>query len=201
MEDFYQNLFISSNSQNLSEILNGIQTLVTKQINQELTRPIEVEEKKQAFFSMHSNKSPGIDGTPALFYKKSWHIIGSEVVQAIQSFFFFANILHSINDTLLSLIPKVDNPVNLSQYKPVSLYNVLYKAFSKILANRFKPILKFYISDKQVAFIPERQSLDNILIAHEYLHFFKNKRKGKARFMTLKLDMCKAYDKVEWVYL
>ena len=107
----------------------------------------------------------------------------------------------ALNHTLISLIPKIKDPVNLKHYRPISLCNVLYKVISKILANRLKAVLNFCISKTQYAFIPGRQILDNVILAHEYMHFLKNKRQGKEGYMAVKLDMSKAYDRVECHFL
>lgn len=123
------------------------------------------------------------------FFKKFWNIIGHDVTLAIRSFFHSGFMLNFVNETIISLVPKIDSPTQLNQFRPISLCNVLYKAISKLLVNRLKLFLSKCISDNQAAFVPNRQILDNVIIAHEYLHFFKNKRYGTNGLMTLKLDM------------
>ncbi|XP_071925086.1 uncharacterized protein [Coffea arabica] len=104
----------------------------------------------------------------------------------------------AFNETLISLIPKVEHPVFVSQFRPISLCNVAYKIITKILVNRLKPILGQCISQNQSAFVPGRQIIDNVLMAHEYIHWLNGKRNGKETYMTVKFDMSKAYDRVEW---
>lgn len=67
--------------------------------------------------------------------------------------------------------------------------------------NRLKHILHFIITGTQSAFIPGRMITDNILIAHEVMHYMKRKTKGKEGWMALKLDMIVAYDRVDWSFL
>ena len=89
----------------------------------------------------------------------------------------------------------------MSEYRPISLCNVLYKIFSKVLANKLKKLLNSVIIEHQSAFAKGRLITDNILIAFETLHCMKNYNSGINGFMTLKLDMSKVYDRVEWGYL
>ncbi|XP_060969704.1 uncharacterized protein LOC133036942 [Cannabis sativa] len=72
---------------------------------------------------------------------------------------------------------------------------------SKVLANQIKVVLPHVISPNQFAFIPGRLISDNIMIAFEVMHYLKRKRKGKEGYMALKLDLSKAYDRVEWSFL
>ncbi|KAL3529594.1 hypothetical protein ACH5RR_008916 [Cinchona calisaya] len=170
-------------------------------MNEALTKPVDEDEIRLAFFSMNPDEAPGPDGMSPLFFQTYWHIIHKDVVDAIQSCFHSGFLLKSINETLVTLIPKCDIPTNLTHYRPISLRNALYKAISKILVNRLKPFLNACISKNQAAFVPDRQIFDNVIISREYLHFQKNKRLGKVGRMALKLDMSKAYDKVEWTFL
>ena len=108
---------------------------------------------------------------------------------------------NSLNHTFITLIPKKKNPEFVTEYRPISLCNILYKIFSKVLANRLKRVLPHIISEHQSAFLKGRLITDNILVAFETLHYMKNHNSGKSGFMALKLDMSKAYDRVEWSFL
>ena len=89
----------------------------------------------------------------------------------------------------------------MTDFRPISLCNVIYKIVSKVIANCLKPFLNSIILEAQSAFIVDKLITDNILIAFESLHHMKNTCMGKTGFMALKLDMSKTYDRVEWLFL
>ena len=145
--------------------------------------------------------APGSDGLPSLFYKQYWSKVGQEVTEAVLAVLNSGMVPSQLNHTFLTLIPKIHSPRKVTDFRPISLSNVLYKFVAKVLANRLKTLLPNIISEHQSTFIPGRLITDNILIAHETLHHLKSKRAGRMGYMALKLDMRKAYDRVEWVFL
>ena len=150
---------------------------------------------------MNPTKAPGPDGMNTLFFQKYWHIVGTDVSDAVLDYINSWKFLQSINFTHITLIPKKKNLELMSYFRPISLCNVIFKLVSKVLANRLKRILGRIISDCQSAFVAERVITDNILISFEILHYMKSKRQGNTAHMALKLDISKVYDKVEWDYL
>jgi len=132
----------------------------------------------------------------ASFYQDHWVVIKDLLCVAIKDFFQSGKLLREVNHTLITLIPKVENPETTAQFRPISLCNTLYKILTKILVNRMRPILQRIIHPTQSAFIPSHTIHDNILIAHEIINEFKH-FKGKKGYVALKLDMEKAYDRIE----
>ena len=124
-----------------------------------------------------------------------------DVHQVVLSSLNLGAILKSINHTFITLIPKVNNLEKVSDFRPINLYNVIYNIVSKVIANRLKPKLNSIISKTQSAFTADRLITDNILIAFESSHHMKTNCIGQKRFMALKLDMSKPYDRVEWIFL
>ena len=176
-------------------------TIITSEHNSMLLAPFSATEVKEAVFSMHPDKSPRPDGMNPAFYQKFWHIVGEDVVMACLTVIKDCSFPEGLNDTSIVLIPKKQRPECLSDMRPIALCNVLYKIISKMLANRMKLVLDLIISDSQSAFIPGRAITDNVIISAEIMHFLKRNRQGKNGVAALKIDMSKAYDRIEWSYL
>lgn len=163
--------------------------------------PVNEMEVKTAMFAMHYDKSPGIDGLNPEFFQSYWDVVGNDVTVFCQRFFETGELPEGVNRTLVCLIPKVKQPKQMSEVRPVSLCNVLIRIISKIMANRLKPCLNSIISDKQSAFIEGRLLTDNAMIASEINHYIKRKMRRIDGVAGLKVDVSKAYDRLEWGFL
>ena len=109
--------------------------------------------------------------------------------------------MKKINFTHIVLIPKKNDPQYITEFRPISLSNVVSRIISKVLANWIKSILPTVIFDVQSAFIPDKLIIDDTTVTFEMLHRMRNRRKGKTSHMAVKLDISKAYDRVEWKFL
>ncbi|XP_058755068.1 uncharacterized protein LOC131628221 [Vicia villosa] len=92
-------------------------------------------------------------------------------------------------------------PIRMQDYRPISLCNVIYKVVSKALANRMKPLLEKCVSEEQSTFMEGHSILHNAMIATEIIYTLKRKTKGRRAHMSLKIDISKAYDMVDWGFL
>ncbi|GER32750.1 RNA-directed DNA polymerase (reversetranscriptase)-related family protein [Striga asiatica] len=198
ISDFYSTMFTSEGSRDGEELLQQIPYSISDAVNNELIKPVLEEEIKTALFNMVPEKAPGNDGMSAIFFQHFWHILKGDVCKAVKEFFDSGHVLRNWKHTVITLIPKCFYPETLSNYRPISLCGVLYKLIAKILAERLKICLNECISQAQTAFVPGRQLIDNVVIAHEVFHYLHRHRSGSNAFMAVKLDMEKAYDRVEW---
>jgi len=173
---------------------------ISAEENLELTKAVTVNEIYSALFDMDPHKAPGPDGFSASFFQDHWPIIKDQLCFAIKDFFQSGKMLKEVNHTFIALIPKVENPETTTQFRPISLCNTTYKIIARILVNRMRPILQRLIHPCQSAFVPNRAIHDNILVAHEIMNKFRHS-KGKRGYVALKLDMEKAYDRIEWDFL
>lgn len=160
---------------------------VTSEMNNCLSRRYTKDEVHAALLQMGPMKSSGPEDFGESFYQKYWHIIGEDISRVVLHILHGAGIIPSFNSTIITLIPKKCN----------TLYSVIYKLVSKVIRNRFKPLMNSIISSSKSAFIPKRIITDNIFITHELLHSMKNNVKGWTSKMSIKFDMSKAYKWVE----
>ena len=179
-------------------LIYSIPRNINDEDNDVILDQITEEEVKKAVFSMKAYKAPGPDGFPPAFFQHFWEVIKNEVIWATRDFFRTGKILRRINKTFIALVPKNPDPLNLNDFRPISLCNTIYKVVAKVLVNRLKPFLGKIIGSPQKGFVPGRQILDAAITTHEVIHSMEKSREPG---MAFKLDISKAYDKVNWDFL
>ncbi|XP_024642310.1 uncharacterized protein [Medicago truncatula] len=158
-----------------------------------LIKPFSVQEIKEAVWDCDSHKSPGINFG---FIKEFWIEMKDEIVRFVSEFHRNGKLSKGINTTFIALIPKVDSPQKLNDFRLISLAGSLYKILAKLLANRLRGVISSVVSESQSAFVKNRQILDGILIANEAVD---EACKFKKELMLFKVDFEKAHDSVDWV--
>jgi hypothetical protein len=163
-----------------------------------LIKPFSMDEVKKAVWDCDSFKIPGPYGVNFGFIKDFWVDLKDDAMRFVSEFHRNGKLAKGINTTFIVLIPKVDNPQRLNEFRPISLVGSMYKIIAKLLANRLRLVINSVISETQSAFIQNRQILDGVLIANEVVD---EASKLKKQLLLFKVDFEKAYDSVDWGYL
>lgn len=190
---FFTDLFASAQPCFPHDLQDLVCNSITAETNSQLTSIPTAEEVLLALNSMSNFKSPGLDGFNSTFFKQYWGIVGAEIQQVFRT----GKLKPAFNHTFIALIPKTASANRMDQYRPIALCNVVFKLITKIISSRLRPILDHNIHPCQAAFIPNRSIGDNVLINHEVMYFL-NKKKGRLGYMAIKLNLAKAYDRIEW---
>ncbi|KAL5824726.1 hypothetical protein ACOSQ3_020789 [Xanthoceras sorbifolium] len=127
------------------------------------------EEVRLVVFQMYPTKAPRVDGMPALFNKKIWDTIGYNVTVACLKYLNEGAVLDKINHTLITLIPKVTTAQRVSNFRPISLCNIIYKSVARLSQIGFvmkcvtSVSLSFLVNGKPARFIKSSKDYAKVI--------------------------------------
>ena len=121
-----------------------------------------------------------------------------DVMRCVRHFEEVGSLSRGSNSSFITLLPKVKDPLNLVDYRPISLIGCIYKIIAKALASRLKKVIGSVIDEIQTAFVEGRNILDGPLIINELCSWAK---KFKQKTFLFKVDFDKAFDSISWDYL
>jgi len=198
---YFRNIFTSKKPIISPNMLQVVRNRVDNESFNYLAAPFSEKEVTEATFQHKGNSAPGPDVMFALFYHKYWDIVGKDILSFSLNVLNHGHYPDHITLTNISLIPKLNHPSTPSDFRPISLCNVMMKIITKTLANRIKIILPKIVDEAQSAFLPGRLITDNSLLAFEAFHYIKQKRQSRNGYVGIKLDIAKAYDTLEWDFI
>jgi hypothetical protein len=100
-------------------------------------------------------ESPDLDGIPLGFIKDFWSNLKNDIMWFVSEFHCNDRLSKGINNTFIALIPKIDNPHRLNDFRPIALVGCLYKILAKLLANCLRQVMGTIISETQSAFVKD----------------------------------------------
>ena len=171
---------------------------ITQAQNAALISQFPTEEIFLAVKALGRNKAPGIDGFTVEFPIKHWPIFKDSLEALLKDFHSNGRLNACIDENFICLVHKTELALEMKDFHPINLTTLSYKVVAKVLAERLKSVMDSIISPYQSAFIEGRQKLDPILIANEAVEDYRAKKKMG---WILKLDLEKAFDRVDWNFL
>ena len=176
------------------------QAVLSKEDKGSLNMLVSDDEIRAGLWALKPYKAPAPDGLHAGVFQRFWPIVKESMRNEVMKIFEESKIPDYLNRTNIVLIPKIAGPKSLGNYCLISLYNTVYKIVTKIIVARLRPHLDKLVCLLQSVFVPRRRSVDNAIVVQELIHTISNK-KGREGYMAIKVDLEKAYDKIEWSFI
>jgi plasmid maintenance system antidote protein VapI len=164
----------------------------------QLEAPFTLKEIENALMTLTNNKASCPDGLPNEFSKQQWPVIKQVVLRIFDDLYNEQVDLTTLNMANIILLPKIDMPSTISDYRMINIINFIPKLIAKVLANMLQEHLPSLVSERQTTFIRSHFIAENFLASRELLHHVEQR---KAPALLLKLDFSKAFDTLSWDFL
>ena len=193
VKQFYADLFSckdinEDNTIDLDNLLSNSKKLSPEESNS-LNGPLTITELSNVLKPMKHNKTPGLDGFPAEFYKMFWKDLQIFILRAFNESYQEGTLPPSLRQTVISCLPKGNKPRDdLKNWRPISLTSVLYKMVTSVIATRLKKVLSELISDCQTGFIKGRFIGESTRLVYDMNYTEKKQKNGLLMLISKRLS-------------
>ena len=199
MKTFYENLYKNTDSDEIIEDKNLQPTQLTNSERTRLDLPLTKQEIDRALTQQKNNKSPGLDGYSAEFFKKFWGQLGYFFTECVNECYNQGKLTPSQLTGLITCLPKTGKARNLlKNWRPISLLNTTYKIISLCITNRLRPILDRIISHNQKGFLQGRTISDCTRVMYDIIWDCEH---NLVDGLILLVDFQKAFDSLSWKFI
>ncbi|XP_024195608.1 uncharacterized protein LOC112198716 [Rosa chinensis] len=147
--DFFTNLFSSPIAEDTRFIIPWLFPEIDQDVLNNICKPVSLLEVKDSLFAIGGLKAPGFDGFPAIFFQYHWQLYSCEISNVVNDAFRSGVIPPGLNHTIISLIPKVNGPQHMTNFRPISLCTTIYKVISKVIVAQIRPLMQHLLSPNQ----------------------------------------------------
>ena len=198
--DFYENLYTAEpvHLESQDWLLEQFDQFLTSDDQALCKGELTLTESFEAASQMSTNKSPGSDGLPVEFYRCFWGLIGPDLAEILNYSFQHGSLSETQRRGIIRLLYKKEDPLELKNWRPISLLNTDYKICTKVLANRLRQVLPRIINKDQTCGIPDRSIYENLFLLRDTIDYVKHKELSAA---IISLDQEKAFDRVNHGFL
>lgn len=200
VQEYYTELYAhkGTDENERHKILSTISNDVPESDQHECDSNVTTAEIKTSLFSMKRNKSPGRDGITTEFYRCFYHIFEPLFLKLINEIEKEGTLSRTMKNGMITLIYKKGDKQEITNWRPITLLNVDYKVFAKVMANRLKHVLPKIINQNQTCCVPGRDISDNVANIRDIIEYANYT--GIEGYL-LKIDQQKAFDMVAHEYL
>ena len=151
-----------------------------------------------ALQGMARRKAPGLDGLPMEFYLRFWPVLGSDLVNVLNSCFDSGCLSLSQRRGVISLSFKKGDRLDPKNWRPISLLNVDYKLAARVIAGRLLKVIHLVVDKDQTCGVPGRYIGENVALLRDVVYYCTS---FDVPVALLSLDQEKAFDRVDWDFM
>ena len=197
---FYSSLFTASPTDPVAQesLLSNVSSVLSPDQAKLCEGPLTVGECQAALLGMAKRKAPWLDRLPMEFYTHFWHVLGSALVDTLNSCYDSGFLAPSQRRDVISLVFKKGDRLDACNWRPISLPNLDYKLAAHVLSGCLLKVIHHMVSKDQTCGVPGRFIGENVALLRDVVDYAT---RFDVPVAILSLDQEKAFDHVDWGFM